>query len=620
MDVLNKIINQGFDIKLTDENVIDIVTYYTMINDYKQKCLYIRTIIEAMNNKIIDADTFLTVAVAECGSIDGLLLVALALRFGANPNLYVVMQDIGVVHIMYYTVMYLRGKVDNNIITLLLCIETSLGSNYGSPATQVNRRNEANKYNQILVAKSLAQDTITVGQWLDSQGFYDFSNPMMFIKENLSLDDQINLGAMVDIPEIAFPMGTNSRSVVQVIDDDGIINNVTREDPVPGPDLSMVILYNSYNIQNLIPVIMMMDKGENMELRMCLECGALEMFKVLFNKGFRFTYFGLNRLLVLLKSTVVNNSEEKSLVVNRIYNLIYLDILKYVIGKGVRMDKEQLNLLNTFSNSYASQIEQIYQKPLWIKACSSSANIPLPEMVKDLAFSLNIDISKDKPEICSNIAEISKSDAANVKNSAISRQKNRVASDLHNVYDYAAGKTDVYCKNSSSINGNPFEYNDDSLVYYTDKSKSTWCFTPNDFENVLSNQVNPYTGNPIPDNILMKIQSKLTYINSLGINPRKVIPIGEALQVLTKSDVITNLNTEYINETIIRLAEARGIYDYTLKKLEPYRLHYLLNIINMDQDYLEQLSNSHRFATFCKAMYIHFKAYPDSISDVFGQF
>ena len=94
MDVLNKIINQNFDITLSDADLMNIVEFWKIIGDFKQKCFYIRTIIEAINNKIIDPDTFLTVSISNCQSFDDLLLVSIALRYGANPNLYVVMNGV----------------------------------------------------------------------------------------------------------------------------------------------------------------------------------------------------------------------------------------------------------------------------------------------------------------------------------------------------------------------------------------------------------------------------------------------------------------------------------------------------------------------------------------------
>jgi hypothetical protein len=96
------------------------------------------------------------------------------------------------------------------------------------------------------------------------------------------------------------------------------------------------------------------------------------------------------------------------------------------------------------------------------------------------------------------------------------------------------------------------------------------------------------------------------------------MPISEAASSINKPDTINNLTTEYINDTILRLAQIRGIYEGVLKNIGVERMHQILDYINMDQDYLEGLSQSHRFATFCKAMYIVLKEDKDMINEVFN--
>lgn len=621
MDVLNKVINQNYDIKITDDKILEIVRYYFMINDYYQKCSYIRTIIESLNNKILDPDTFLTIVISELQTFDDLLLVALALRFGANPNLYLVMNGVGIVHLMVYTVMYMRGKVDNTLINYTLAIQGLLGSSAGSPmmkASDVRGRS----YNQSLINGVTNVNNVNVSQWLDSQGYYDFSNPLDYVK-TFPVQDQISIGCMVDAPIVAFPEGIEPKIITETIqhynEETGEMDTMLSERKVDPqtPDLGILALYNAYLCARKAPIPIVMDKGESVELRLCLNTGSLEIFKELINRGFRFTYFSMNRLLVLLRSTV-KNMDGTNVVVNKIFNMIYFEMLKYVIEKGVRMDKEQFTLLNSFMEKYAVEISAIYNTPLWIKSCSSSANVPLPDMVKSLAFSLNIDASASKPEVCAELEDAVSQNPQILKDASIARQRNRIAVDVHGPSDYATGRTEVNCKNAALINGNPFEYNDASLAYYVDSNKNLWCYTAPEFESIVSNPVNPQTGKPVPQHVINKMQNSLNLFKKLNVSPNKIVPVGEAIKHLNRPDTINSLHTEYINETIIRLVQTRGIYAEAFKNIPLEKTQYLLTRINMDQDYLASLTVTHRFATMCKALYLYFKMYPTSVDEVFS--
>lgn len=608
MDVLTKIINQNYDIKLSDENIYNIVSYYYMLTDFFQKTSYIRMITEAMQNKIIDPDVLLAVAISEVETKDDVALVALALRYGANPNLYLVFNGMGVVHLMVYTVMILRENVEMEVLNYLLSVEALLGSSFSSPVYKTTRIRDLNFDNP---------NTEMVGQFLDSQGYYDFSDPVYFVK-NLLIDDQIMIGTLCDMPEIAFPMGFGEEIVTEVFNEDGTIEVASDEVNTATPDLLSLIIYQAFNCARLTPIPMTFDNGENNEIRICLNAGALEILLILFDRGFEFNYFSMNRLLVLLKNTFIV-SDGNSVVINRIYNQIYYEILKYVINNGTKVDKDQFAILDTMSISYAGEIANLYSKPLWVKSCSASAEVPLPEMVKTLAYSLNIDTSKDKSSICADLSKAADQSPETLKIAAINRQKNRIAAEVHGPTDYATGRTEIKCKNYSSINGNPFEYNDSSLAHYVDSNRNLWCFVAPDFENLVSNPVNPTTGEPLPGYVISKMRNSLDFFRAVGVSPDRVVPLGEAANFLQKPDTINNANSDKINSNIINIGQLKGIYPAFLKNITTDKIMTVLELVNMQQDYIGSLTHHHQFSTMCRALYIYFKKYPESVDPIFTE-
>jgi len=608
MDVLNKIINFGYEEKLTDENISEIVDFYRTLEDYNKKCIYIRTIIEGLSNKIIKPDTFTTVAIAQCETFDDILLIALGLRFGANPNMYVVMDGVGIVHIMVYTVLYNRDRIPLPMIENILAIERILGSSPNSNAVQSSDR-VGRKYN---IETNIPYD-LRVAEFLEQEGFNNFLDINEYF-DKIDIEEQIVLGAMTDNVNVAFPEGPGSAIINEVIDQDGFVIMPAREEPLPQPRLEDTILFNSYMVEKKLTLSLRYYNGENLQIRNAMESIALEIFMDLIDRGFFFTYFSMNRLLLLLKETTNGGK-----IVRKISNIVYLEMLKYVISKGIPLDEEQFNIIRNFSEEYVDEINELYSKPKWEKACAGSDNVPLPEFVKTLAFSMNIDISLPKSEVCDSIRQIVSDNEEEVIDAAVTRHKDKAAAELRNINDYTKGKNDVYCQNIPASDGNPFEYNDLALAYYTDKQDRTWCFIARDYDNLILNPVNPKTGEPLPRKLISKMRRSLETFEDLGIPPKEITRISESLVNIKKDDKISNERTDFIVDSIIRIGASRGIFPEFLRRTPTIKMMEILDEINMRQDYLGLLTQTHQFATFCRALYYFFKSDMNAIGDIFDK-
>jgi hypothetical protein len=454
--------------------------------------------------------------------------------------------------------------------------------------------------------------SMTVAEWLVNNGFNDFVNTPKFVMDYFDVDDVVNIGTMTDIKELAFPEGIAPKQIIQYVEDN-VINNLPEQN-LPGPDLSMVLLYNSYECQKSIELTNCMVRGENLQLKMCIECMAPEMFKHLFDNGYRLTYFGMNRLLLYLKSTALKKKDTN--YVERIPNLIYLSMLKHAINRGGKLDMEQFTIIKTFLNELSNEIEDIYSKPEWVKSCSGSESIPLPSIVKELAYSLDIDLTKSKSEICQDLNTISKQDPEAVIDAVKKQQSHKMSGDLFSVNDYIKNKKTTKCSNAASINGDPLEYAKDSLVYYKDKNEQTWCFTPNTFIDKIQNPINDYNQETLPRHVVSKMINVVSFMEQLNINPKHVVPISSAIKRLNEEDKISDKASNRVIEYVIHYANNEGLFKRDLQALNVEQMYYILNQINYTQDYLEMLTYSHRFITFCKALYNLFKKNPETVEFV----
>jgi hypothetical protein len=626
MDKLNRVINLGSDEKITYEDIGGIIdhfydiqtafenayseytanpdldyTYKNWMKMVKMKAKYLRNVLESIYNKFINANNFLEVAVKKCASVEGMILVALPLRYGANPNHYVVMKKVGYIHIMVYTIYNLRGVISNEMIEMLLYLMSVLGS---STASRVMK----NRDNDELFERYEEQDMM-VADWLNEQGY---NNMVDF---DIDSESQVLIGTMADKPEIAFPGGYDP-IVTLVYDTNGILVDVYEngirqgmDESVytpPGPDIMQLVMYNAYECARYASIPKSYSAGEIKELRLTINTGAMEVFKILIDRGFNFSYFSMNRLLSNMKKTVENAPDGETIMVDRFFNIIYMEMLKYVISKGLKMDKEQFSFLSNFSTEYAEKIEEIYKSPAWIKSCSGSSNIPLPEMVKSLAFSLGIDATNPKPEVCASLKDISLQNSRVLKDAAYNRQKIRTALNNLSAEDMANGETSITCKNITG-DKDPLKYVDGSLAVYTDSNKNTWCFTAPDFEKLLETPINPVSGQPLPEYFIKYLSNSLETFQKAGIRPYGIIPFDEALDKLKEQDKINNTNIDYVISTISDLGKIRGVHPSYLRNTKLETMHIILKTIDMDQDYLGSLSRTLQFNTFCKALYAYVK-------------
>jgi phage pi2 protein 07 len=250
---------------------------------------------------------------------------------------------------------------------------------------------------------------------------------------------------------------------------------------------------------------------------------------------------------------------------------------------------------------------------LWQKACSGSDKVPLPTIVKSLATSLNIDVEKEKPEICSELRSLAGIDFSKLSDLEFERQKEKLKLSLP-LKERLEKKPKVSCKNVSEIN--PLLYTDNTLAFYTDKNNDSWCFTASDFEEIIRNPVNPITNEELPMKVVQHMMNKLAIFKNTGINPTFLKPYGESLKDLYKKDTISNIKTAEAINTVINLGTTRGILEARFRAIPYAKMIYILDYIKMSQDYMQILPADFQFAVFCKVVLLYFKKNPETLDDI----
>lgn len=614
----------------------------------------LKFVVYALQNEYLDANRFLVwnISLLDAKKAKGsdnegyrqmfLLLTAFALRYGADPNLYIVEPEYGKVHLIIYTLlrfnergMFPSGDVQHDFtkqILLLLCL---MGSKVSFKATYPDDKLNFSKANIKIVEEARKKvnpeaENATVRDFLNGVGFkrvggslirqsqdqYDepYEDPKFIlnqqrdpsgIKKN---DFVINYGYLLDDPEYSL-LDIKGQNYV---------------------DFDKVLKYNAIRTMQMTKI----DDDENeikfrhesLRILQTIECIALEAFVELVQRGTKISYFTMNRLLLKYKVYGTNDSKKY----NRVYSEVYLAMIKSAISLGVPMDKYQLNFIEKFNPSDSSgrpvvnEIKKIYGKPLYEKACETSTKAKLPKSVKLLAASIGIGVDTSnvyrddrtgkvildepsKKEICTGLFSVMQQDQETFKKNAEERLKKRIQLTAPRISDYTKGRvSDVECYNPDKMFGDPLKYNDATMVYYRDTQDRLFCFPSNTFKDLRSSGKNPITNEELPLDVQVKIEKTMELFKIMGIDSDNIIPVGDAFKRLKENDSFDNTRTEYAKETIELLFLSRGVRREYLKALSVDNYNKMLGVpeVNMEQDYLKDLSDqSFIFATFSKALY-----------------
>lgn len=460
---------------------------------------------------------------------------------------------------------------------------------------------------------------MSVSEWLQSQGLPGLLDPQVILN---SLPPKVKMvfGTITDRPDIAFienvrviptatplPVAGTTETTIRKIENGGYMV----------PNLEDVLVARSAEIIKRYPVnagmqIVTQDRGEYIGIIQSVEAMSSEAFQHLIDNGLEATYFTINRLVIHLRSSFQKGD---SILVGEIQTM-----LQYALSRGSTMDLEQLAMVSTTNDALAQSILATYRQPLWRKVCAGPMTGPLPDRIKALSFSLNIDQSASKKQTCDELVKLSEADAATLKNAAILRQQARVGSQVSSVSDFVSGAVPaVTCQNKTVLQHDPFEYNDAAMSFYKDDQGAVWCFTSNMYESLLNTPINPHTRKPLPPSFQAQLRAHLDILRRLGISPSNPIPVSTAIDNLTKNDDVSGEESGYIVDTILQSAKVAGIDPNRIRRLTGPQMNQILSTVKMEQPSIVAVDSDNRYfmtadhqlITFSRAAYHAIKEQPE---------
>jgi hypothetical protein len=612
---------------LSPDQVQDLVGHVSRLSTLTEKSKANLYLIRGLERGVLSANILLSAAIAECRTNADLVLIGLALRYGANKNLYLNTPTIGPAHVMVYAVSVMRNAGCNiTLINSVCVILLQMGARTVSPAfdqggnkvdVSTNKSEEydtsfmksissnllprqasspANLFTKTNVGAFGKVSTISVQEWFRSQGLSDYSSPEDVI-QNLDKETKLIIGAICDNSKLAYPDGNTIPSP----------NSETPNVNIVLPAFDDILLNRAIGVGQSFPIIQGLKlasekHGENYGIGRCVDVGFSELFKYFLDQGLTVTYFTVTRLCLLLKQ----NFEMKDLI----FVTELQTMLMYAISRGINLDTDQMTIVSVTDDNIAQMILNEYRKPYWRKVCNGPQNVEPTKGLKALGFAILGSSVADmtKGTLCEQLQQLSQADPASLKQAAIDRQKSRVGSIVASVQDFVDNKPTVTCRNKTILQNDPFTYNDAQMSFYADPQGAVWCFTSDMYEALLAKGINPHTNQPLPVPFVHQLRSQLELLKQLGISMISPLSVSDAIDTLSTPDDVTNKQSQFIVDTIIKTGIAVGVSESKLKSLDYSQMNRVLSTIGMKQTYLPYLTPNHAFTVFCRAAYLAIKS------------
>lgn len=542
---------------------------------------FILYLISGLNTKVIDPDSALVQAIYNAKKKEDLIAVALALRYGADPNLYVKMQGVGDIHILGFTYMVL---VDDllPILNAIVIMLHYLGSNPSMPIFD-------NNGGIIDSTVSLVQPLIgqTVLQWLTDTG-YDTILPIILNSyDNVDSTFLNFIGSYIDAPDLI-----NNKSDILLVD--LVASHSVKV-------LKMVII-DSYGseLEEAIPSKVI---DAYYGLQLSLDYLNLDSFERFVDMGSNLSYADTINLIGRMKKY----KEQRDMLSLGQLN----SILSYAVSAGSVFDVVLLNYLKEVDTGIASEIEKIYDVPIWKRLCKNSNSAgPLSDQLANWAFNLNLDPTGNKKLICQQVTDIMTADLNRVKEAMIERQKDRLESQVSLVTDYInfidqckkenkedqlqTGLDKVLFENRA-LYEDVYDHIDVDLIAYRDQLGRPYLFLSPNYRELLDLGKNPYTNLPLPNNLVQDIENKLLAIAKWRYTP--MTTFSQTIDRVAANDKVNNVYTDIYAKLFDTEMMMKGINSYSTSQLTVSQMNNILADLGITTD-LNVIDSKDRLRSF----------------------
>lgn len=443
---------------------------------------------------------------------DDLFAMSIALRNGANPNLYVVVGGVNM-HILAYLYKNWNTKFrnaaikDDRLTITVLCL-VAMGSNPTLPAIDAR----AGSVPSLPMARPASENVL---QWLNTGG----GRGLPHILDRVYPDITKN----VDPP-------TMKRVAILT----GKLDLLGGQKLVERDFELAIAAVTEPKIYPLLPLPVQMKDLDFKYMYDALLAFNEELAEFYVSQGILFSYPLFNNIILKTRQYKIEGSV--------LFYTMFARLIRVAIGRGQTIDNEQLNLLLILEKEDYDTIIASYDKPYWQKVCSSSSmyNDRVPKHLQDIAHHTGLEATNDSAYICEQLYRLSEIPTDKLEAAAKQRQRIRI-SGSHSTLPELIDTTEIpmlTCHNANQIEGDPLDYTELSMSHYRGADGLLWCFTSDKYSILSESKTNPATGLRLPDRFVELINYKIRRYKELGFDMRQPYRFSTIIQTTMKNDVV----------------------------------------------------------------------------------
>lgn len=436
---------------------------------------FMRVYYRALKSKNIDATEILLGVLPRIERGSELLLVALPLRFGANPNFYVDVPTRGTMHIIPY-VYSLPWETSSRTpdlrddIVRLLLLSNSLAS---KPCFDPNGGSSSSSSLRSEEKEDIKQHVESVYEYCRRLYNVDLSVPITPRKEHAILLDNIDL-----LPAVP---GADIRDV--------------RLKKLEENDRLQVVRCFSEFMWPLLPNLPKDNIEDPPGMKECVDCYNAEIFDIIVKLGYLPTYVLLSKII-----TQMRNSKHP-LVQSDLTEMLYRSV-EY----GAQVDKAQYGYIESMT-AVKPEFDRRYNVPYYTKVCKTDRTLPPTTALKSEYYGIEGTTHNSKDVMCRTLEELSK--ASPEKAREILVETNREKLSKPSALALLRGDTKTL---------QPEEYIrlPDQIVTYRDANGNLNMYTADRYDDILERGRDNYTDLPVARDILDEMRLKKSNLTKMG--------------------------------------------------------------------------------------------------------
>lgn len=522
----------------------------------------------AIQRKIIDPNEAFLFYVRRLEDSTDAWAASIALRNGANPNMYVNLRDNYNMHILAYIYYNWRQRYENRFeddrrlrATILSLIV--MGSKPNLPA--IDRFSGAVR--DVYSNENLGND---VFQWLKANGINN------------------DLSEMYPVITDKIDQATRRQTAIITGRVDGVKDKIMTED-------EMGILLNARTeVQNFnyLPRPVKITGLDYVIIKDALLHFNTQVVEFYAAGGIYPSYPIINDILLHIR----DYREEGQIF----FEKMFTHYIIVAVRSGLIIDSEQLNLLLGIDQADYDLLISAYEKPYWVKACSHPYiyNDKIPKRLTTIARQVGLESTTDHASICTHLKKLSEVDPEKLKAAAVSRQKARMAADHGTLLEFGAdgGIPILTCYNQHQLDKDAFDYTDLSMSHYRDDGGRIWCFDSTKYAFLYESKVNPNINQALPDTFVEEIGYKIKQLKKLGYDVRQPVQFSDIIKSITRNDSINDDETIRQYNIFLTYMAAFGITADDFDAFTIQQIHTVLKRAGFDND-INRLTKSHALYT-----------------------